>query len=135
MPADQLTPVFRDKGFRDRFREDLKNPVVGTIFKGTWEQVFIGATAKAENAALQNRTVAEVAAERGVDPLDFMLDLALEEDLETAFLGKFLNVGDEGVEGAPSARTRRSLSLRRRRTSDLYVRCRLRTALTLALGP
>ena len=26
-----------------------------------------------------------------------MLDLALEEDLETAFLGKFLNVGDEGV--------------------------------------
>jgi len=97
MPADQLTPVFRDKGFRDRFREDLKNPVVGTIFKGTWEQVFIGATAKAENAALQNRTVAEVAAERDVDPLDFMLDLALEEDLETAFLGKFLNVGDEGV--------------------------------------
>ena len=26
-----------------------------------------------------------------------MLDLSLDEDLETAFLGRFLNVGDEGV--------------------------------------
>ena len=26
-----------------------------------------------------------------------MLDLALDEDLETAFLGRFLNVGDDGV--------------------------------------
>ena len=26
-----------------------------------------------------------------------MLDLSLDENLETAFLGRFLNVGDEGV--------------------------------------
>ena len=29
--------------------------------------------------------------------MDVMFDLALSENLETAFLGKFLNVGDEGV--------------------------------------
>ena len=97
LPPEKVIPVLKDRGFRDRFREDLKNPVVGTIFKGTWEQVFIGATAKSENSALQNRTVSEVSSERGLDPLDFMFDLAIEENLETAFLGKFLNVGDEGV--------------------------------------
>ena len=93
----QLTEVFKDTGFRDRLRSDLKDPVVGTIFKGTWDQVFIAAPARDENAALQNRTIADLAAERSADPLDVMLDLALSENLETAFLGKFLNVGDEGV--------------------------------------
>lgn len=93
----QLMEVFQDTGFRDAFREDLKNPVVGTIFKGTWDQVFIGATANDENRHLQNRTVADVASEQSIDPLDMMLDLSLSENLETAFLGKFLNVGDEGV--------------------------------------
>ena len=94
---EQLTEVFKDSAFRDRFRENLKNPVVGTIFKGTWDQVFIGAVAKEENSHLQNRTIADLAAEQSADPLDVMLDLALSEGLETAFLGKFLNVGDEGV--------------------------------------
>ena len=94
---EELIAVYKDPAFRDRFREDLKNPVVGTIFKGTWDQVVIAAPARAENAALQNRNVADLAAERGADPMDVMFDLALSENLETAFLGKFLNVGDEGV--------------------------------------
>ena len=43
-----------------------------------------------------DRTIADIAAERGADPLDVMLDLGLEENLETMFIGQFLNVGDEG---------------------------------------
>jgi len=95
--ADALTEVFKDTGFRDRLRGDLKDPVVGTIFKGTWDQVVIAAAARNENARLENRTIADLAAEQSADPLDVMLDLALSENLETAFLGKFLNVGDDGV--------------------------------------
>jgi len=94
---EELTAVYKDSAFRDRFRKDLENPVVGTIFKGTWDQVVIAATAREENAALQNRNIADLAAEQGADPMDVMFDLALSENLETAFLGKFLNVGDEGV--------------------------------------
>ncbi|NKB60532.1 MAG: amidohydrolase family protein [Alphaproteobacteria bacterium] len=94
---EELVAVYKDRSFRDRFREDLKNPVVGTIFKGTWDRVFIAATAKEENRHLQNRTIADLAAEQSADPMDVMFDLALSENLETAFLGKFLNVGDEGV--------------------------------------
>ena len=53
--------------------------------------------ALAKNESLTDRTIADIAAERGADPLDVMLDLGLEENLETMFIGQFLNVGDEGV--------------------------------------
>ena len=93
----RLTATYRDPGWRACFRADLAAPKVGTIFKGDWDQVFIAAAARAANEPVQNRTIAELAAERASDPLDAMLDLALGEDLETAFLGKFLNVGDDGL--------------------------------------
>ena len=93
----RLTAAYSDPAWRARFRADLAAPKVGTIFKSDWDQVFIAAAARAANEPLQNRTIAELAAERASDPLDAMLDLALGEDLETAFLGKFLNVGDDGL--------------------------------------
>ncbi len=41
----------------------------------------------------------EVAAARGTDPLDAFFDLALEEDLNTVFAAKLLNVDEDAVEG------------------------------------
>jgi N-acyl-D-aspartate/D-glutamate deacylase len=94
---EQLKPVFADPSFRQKLREGFANPRPGMIFQGNFERVVINILKKPENAGLYNRTVAEVAAERKRDPLDVMLDLALEEDLETGFIGRFLNFGDEGV--------------------------------------
>src|SRR6185436_10132518 len=63
------------------------------------EEVFeIGRVAKPENQRLEGRKVAELAAERGVDLADAMLDLAVSEDLETEFaLKNFLHVDPKGV--------------------------------------
>ena len=94
---EQLVPVFRDPEFRRRFRTSLATPRPGLIFQGNWERVVVAVPALAKNEALANRTIAEIAAERGADPLDVLLDLGLEENLETTFIGQFLNVGDEGV--------------------------------------
>jgi N-acyl-D-amino-acid deacylase len=91
---EQLKPVFRDPSFRARFRDNLASPKPGTIFQGNWERVVIAA---ARDATLIDRNMAQIAKERGKDPLDAMLDLGLEENLETAFLGRFLNAGDDGV--------------------------------------
>ena len=46
--------------------------------------------------ALANRTIAEIARETGRDPLDVFLDLGLEENLDTGFIGRFFNAVDEG---------------------------------------
>ena len=93
----RLTEVFRDPGFRDRFRASLARPRPGQIFQGNWERVQVAVPATEANAHLTGRRISDVAAEQGRDPLDVLLDLSLEEDLRTTFIGHFLNVGDEGV--------------------------------------
>ncbi|HSI00906.1 MAG TPA: amidohydrolase family protein [Reyranella sp.] len=94
---EQLKPVFRDVSWRAAFRENVKTLRPGLIFQGNWDRVMVAVTHKPGNARYTNRYVAEIAATEHRDPLDVMLDLALDEDLETAFLGRFLNVGDDGV--------------------------------------
>src|SRR3954463_6694235 len=94
---EQLKPVFRDASWRTAFRENVKTLRPGMIFQGNWDRVMVAVTHKPGNAKYTNRYIAEIAETEHRDPLDVMLDLALDEDLETAFLGRFLNVGDEGV--------------------------------------
>ena len=131
---EQLVAVFRDPGFRDRFRTSLATPRPGLIFQGNWERVVVAVPALAKNEGFANRTIAEIAAERGADPLDVLLDLGLEENLETTFIGQFLNVGDEGVAPLLRARRGRRRALRRRCAPDLHVRGGLRPALPRPLG-
>jgi N-acyl-D-aspartate/D-glutamate deacylase len=94
---EQLKAVFRDPSWRAKFREDLKSPRPGMIFQGNWDRVLVAVAHKASNARYVNRYAAEIAASEHRDPLDVVLDLSLDENLETAFLGRFLNVGDDGV--------------------------------------
>src|SRR5581483_10395712 len=52
-----------------------------------------------KNKGLAGKSVAELAAERGVDGLDAMLDLSLEEDLKTEFkIFGISNIDDSAVE-------------------------------------
>ncbi len=95
---EQLKTVFRDVSFRDRFRGDLRTPKPGTVFQGNWERIVVTAPVKSEHAGLADRTIAEIARERRQDPLDTMLDLGLDEDLDTGFIGRFFNAVDAGVE-------------------------------------
>ena len=94
---EQLKVVFRDHSWRAKFRENAKNPRPGMIFQGNWDRVMVAVAQKPANAKYVNRYAAEIAKTEHRDPLDVMLDLALDENLETAFLGRFLNVGDDGV--------------------------------------
>ena len=94
---EQLKAVFRDPSWRAKFRENAKNPKPGMIFQGNWDRVMVAVAQKERNAKYVNRYAAEIAKTEHRDPLDVMLDLALDENLETAFLGRFLNVGDDGV--------------------------------------
>jgi N-acyl-D-amino-acid deacylase len=94
---EQLKVVLRDHSWREKFRENAKNPKPGMIFQGNWDRVMVAVAQKPANAKYVNRYAAEIAKTEHRDPLDVMLDLALDENLETAFLGRFLNVGDDGV--------------------------------------
>lgn len=91
---DALREIFGDPAFRNAFRETLKTPDSQHIFKGRWDWVSITVSS---DASLEGRTIAEIAAERGADPLDTFLDLGLSEDFQTKYTFFMLNMEEDGV--------------------------------------
>src|SRR5712675_1606822 len=95
---EQLKVVFRDESFRERFRTDLRTPRPGTVFQGNWDRIIVAAPVNPEHAGLADRSIADIVRDTNRDPLDAMLDLGLDEDLDTGFIGRFFNAVDSGVE-------------------------------------
>jgi N-acyl-D-amino-acid deacylase len=70
-----------DRAVRARIREDLAQR--GTLFPGAGglADVRIGYLARPEHAGWEGRTLGEILAETGAEPVDLMCDLLLAEDL------------------------------------------------------
>ncbi|HEX9431250.1 MAG TPA: amidohydrolase family protein [Burkholderiales bacterium] len=79
--------VYRDAGFRNRFREDLKRPASF----GNWARITVHEVRSPQLKHLEGKTVAEVAAERGVDGVDALLDITLADDLDNEFTMQSFN--------------------------------------------
>ncbi len=85
--------LYRDPDFRRAFKEAIAGSA--SVFVPRWEQTWIASCPTAP--ALEERTVLEVARERGVDPVDLALDLGLASDLETRFRMAVLNDDEDEV--------------------------------------
>lgn len=83
--------------FRDRMRSSLARVEGGRIFNGDWHRVEVTVAAMPANRHLEGQTIADIAAGRHADPVDVFLDIGLEEDLETTFTAKLLNVEEDRV--------------------------------------
>ena len=89
-----LNAVLADPAFRAAIRAELAQPAHFRLFNGEWDKVQVVESSRGE---LEQRSVAELARAAGRDPLDLMLDLALEERLETVFSALLLNSDEEAV--------------------------------------
>jgi N-acyl-D-aspartate/D-glutamate deacylase len=92
-----LRAVLADPAFRAGVRAELAAPTTFRLFNGEWDKVHVVETARAENALLEQRSIAEIAAATGSDPLDAMVDLALDESLATVFTAQLLNSDEDAV--------------------------------------
>jgi len=81
-PPEKQKEIYRDKGWRNRWREEMKKP---RLFGGKWHRVEVLEVANPAMKPLERKTVAEIAEERGADPLDTFIDLALEDDLNIQY--------------------------------------------------
>jgi N-acyl-D-amino-acid deacylase len=70
-----------DASVRDRIRRELEQRGVLYAGRNAWDDVRLGAFARPELLRWEGRTLGEVVADRGDDPVDVLCDLLLEEDL------------------------------------------------------
>jgi N-acyl-D-amino-acid deacylase len=81
-----------ERSFRDAVRAELARPTHFRLFNSEWDKVQV---IDSKHKEFEQQSIAELA--RGRDPLDFMLDLALEEDLGTVFSALLLNSDEAAV--------------------------------------
>jgi len=76
--------LYGDPDFRRAFKESFDRPKKGAVFAGlSWARTWI--SWYPPDPSLEERLVSEVAAERGVDPTDLVLDMALATNLDARF--------------------------------------------------
>jgi N-acyl-D-amino-acid deacylase len=94
LKGPQYEKLLRQQAFRDAVREELARPAHFRLFNGEWDKVQV---IESRNKALEQRSIADLARTVAKDPLDFMLDLALDEALETVFSALLLNSDEAAV--------------------------------------
>jgi N-acyl-D-aspartate/D-glutamate deacylase len=73
-----------DPAVRARLAERAASPDAGAFMRLTgWDRYLIGDTFSAANEGLSGRLVGDIAAERGREPFDTLLDIVLADDLRT----------------------------------------------------
>ena len=94
LKGEAFKAKLRERGFRESLREEIARPAHFRLFNGQWQQVHVIESRRAE---YEQRAVGELARAARKDPLDFMLDLALEEGLDTVFSALLLNSDENAV--------------------------------------
>jgi N-acyl-D-aspartate/D-glutamate deacylase len=95
--GDALTALLSSQAFRDGVRAEIAAPSNFRLFNGEWDKVQVVEAATPANRHLEQRSIADIARAQARDPLDVMLDLAVEEELRTVFTAQLLNSDEDAV--------------------------------------
>jgi len=94
-PVPEQIALYRSPTFREAFRRDLK--VGGAIFTNQWDRVHVVRVEKEHNRRYLNKSIAEIAALWERDPIDTILDLAIDEELEMGITLSVINTNPDEV--------------------------------------
>jgi len=92
-----LIARLKDTSFRDSVRKELATKAIFRLFNNEWDKVQVVETFLPQNSIYEQHTVEELAQLHHKDPLDFVLDLAVSEDLKTVFTALLLNSDTQAV--------------------------------------
>lgn len=103
---NSMKPVFEDKSveaqkrvyagaeFRRTFAAELERR---TVFHDLWERTKVKEVTNPALKAVEWKSIAEIARDRNVAPLDALFDLALEDDLAVDYITPLLDINEERV--------------------------------------
>jgi N-acyl-D-aspartate/D-glutamate deacylase len=96
-PVAERRALLGNAEFREQLRQmSTRHNFVAALAPG-WNQMFLRQSPLPQHAPLVDRSIAEIAAARGDDEVDTLLDLALEADLATQFGIPIMNTDEEVV--------------------------------------
>jgi len=97
LQGKELCAVLANPAFRDGVRQELAEASTFRLFNGEWDKVHVVEVAQPRHRELEQRSMHDIAQRTGKNPLDAMLDLALDEDLATIFTAQLLNSDEAAV--------------------------------------
>ena len=97
LPPGERLEKLRHREVRERLQVEFDDPASRAV-SFEWSGLEVEAVRDAVNQEWIGRTVAELAEERGVSPLDAFLDMSLEEDLRTCWQTRLSDVGRQFIE-------------------------------------
>jgi N-acyl-D-amino-acid deacylase len=92
-----LEEVLRDASFRKAVKNEIASPAVFRLFNGEWNKVHITESTTKKFREFEQQPLDIVARAHHKDCLDFMLDVALDEELTTVFTAMLLNSDETAV--------------------------------------
>ncbi len=125
LPIPERMKQLADPEVRRRMDEGARSKEAGILGAlANWQNLIVEETFSPANAGLAGRTVGDIAAERGQEPFDALVNVVLADDLRTGLRPPIpeseadWELRAEGVAGPPHRRR----GLRRRRPSRHHVR-------------
>ncbi|PZC46661.1 MAG: N-acyl-D-aspartate/D-glutamate deacylase/Imidazolonepropionase [Chloroflexi bacterium] len=95
LPLEERKAAFRDSEVRRQLHiegvETVPNLEEAGVFTRRWDLAFVHKPALEKNASLKGKTIEQMASDQGKGVIDALLDLVLEEDLETEFERREVN--------------------------------------------
>jgi N-acyl-D-aspartate/D-glutamate deacylase len=89
-PVEERIAAYSDPAWRERAMEEMAT----AMFRPNWDTMTIEESA---DRSLNGRSVAAVATERGIGPLDAMIEISLAQDLEPRFRDTIANDDDDAI--------------------------------------
>jgi N-acyl-D-amino-acid deacylase len=86
LAVDEQKKLYASDDFRRGFATDLERPRAGRL---DWQRVMIDQVTSPGLKACEGKSVAEIARERGEEPLHCFLNVAIEDELQTWFVITF----------------------------------------------
>jgi N-acyl-D-amino-acid deacylase len=86
LAVDEQKKLYASDDFRRGFAADLERPRAGRL---DWQRVVIDQVTSPSLKACEGKSVAEIARERGEEPLHCFLNIAIEDELQTWFVITF----------------------------------------------
>lgn len=94
LPLETRKEAFRNQQTRRELTGELAPGRPAIDFSRRWDSIFVNRVCRAEHEELQGKSIEEIAGLQGKSAIDAMLDLSLDEELETVFEDS-ITQGDE----------------------------------------